>query len=146
MSEPGLGLAGIHHVGIVVEDVDAALAAHQAAVGGDVVVRAELPEHGVTAAAVRVGDSEIEFLAPLGENSSIQRFLDRRGPGLHHVAWRVHDIHASLSAARLAGLRLIDEHPRVGLHGSLVAFLHPAGMNGVLTELVHDDEGTHDGK
>lgn len=146
MIEPDLGLLRIHHIGIAVEDLDLALAEHHAAHAGDVIVRKELPEHGVSAAALRVGNTEIELLAPLGESPSLRRFLTRHGAGVHHVAWSVDDIDASMAAARVAGLRLIDEKPRVGLHGSLVAFLHPSGMNGVLTELVHDNKGAHHGQ
>ncbi len=138
MNTPDLGLCAIHHVGVVVADVDAAVADYLERVGGRVEVRAELPEQGVDAAAVRSGSGEIEFIAPLHEDSGIHRFLARRGPGLHHVAWSVMDIEASLAAASQAGLRLIDTSPRPGLHGSPVAFIHPASMQGVLTELIQD--------
>ena len=134
----GLGIRGVHHIGVVVEDIDAAVSHHLATMGGEVIHRETLPDRGVEAAAVKTGASEVEYIAPLSSDSSIGRFLASRGPGMHHVAWAVPDLTASLVAAREAGIRIIDPEPRIGLHGTPVAFLHPAGMNGVLTELVQE--------
>lgn len=134
----GLGMRSIHHVGIVVEDVDAAVAQHLDTLGGTVLHRATMEDRGVDAAAIQTGDSEVEYIAPLTADSAIGRFLASRGSGVHHIAWAVPDLAASLEAASAAGIRVIDPEPRIGLHGTPVAFLHPAGMNGVLTELVQE--------
>lgn len=128
----------IHHVGIAVHDLDAAVADHEERTGARLHVRRALPEQGVEAAAlVLPAGGEVELLTPLppGEGP-VGRFLERRGEGIHHVAYAVPDIQAALERCRQQGLRLVDETPRPGLHGSPVAFLHPAGMYGVLTELV----------
>jgi methylmalonyl-CoA/ethylmalonyl-CoA epimerase len=85
---------------------------------------------------LRVGDGEIELMAPLREDSPVGKFIAKRGPGLHHVAYGVADIGAALVAARETGLELIDAEPRIGLHGRRIAFVHPKSMGGVLTELV----------
>jgi methylmalonyl-CoA epimerase len=98
--------------------------------------RETIASQGVEAALLDVGASHIELLAPLGDDTPVGRFLSRRGPGLHHVAYRVDDVAAALDELRAAGLRLIDEAPRSGIRGSQVAFLHPSASAGVLTELV----------
>jgi methylmalonyl-CoA epimerase len=95
----------------------------------------------VDAALLDVGDGHVELLQPLGPDTAVGKFLARRGAGLHHVAYRVASIDDALAAARDAGLRLIDEHPRIGIRGSRVAFLHPASTGGVLTEIVQPAEG-----
>ena len=102
--------------------------------------RETVAEQGVDAALLDVGDGHVELLQPLGPETSVGKFLARRGPGLHHVAYRVADIDAALAALAAAGLRLIDETPRVGIRGSRVAFLHPASTGGVLTEIVQPAE------
>ena len=131
------GTLGIHHVGIAVRDLDEAVARYGTLVGGTVDHEAVVPEQGVHAVALRVGDGPlIELLAPTGEDTPVGRFLAKRGPGLHHVAYQVADIEATLATLRAAGVRLIDEAPRAGIRGSRVAFLHPAASGGVLTELV----------
>jgi methylmalonyl-CoA epimerase len=99
--------------------------------------RETVAEQGVEAALLDVGDSHVELLAPLGDDTPVGRFLAKRGPGLHHVAYRVDDVAATLETLRSAGVRLIDEAPRTGIRGSQVAFLHPSASSGVLTELVH---------
>jgi methylmalonyl-CoA epimerase len=97
-------------------------------------------EQGVDAALVDVGDGHVELLSPLGPETPVGKYLERRGPGLHHVAYAVDDIDAELDRLREAGLRLIDERPRVGIRNSRVAFLHPGALGGVLTELVEPAE------
>jgi methylmalonyl-CoA/ethylmalonyl-CoA epimerase len=126
----------IDHIGVAVADLDAAIATHRDRFGMPLVHRETLASQGVEAALLDVGDSHVELLAPLGEDTSVARFLARRGPGLHHVAYRVDDIAAALEELRAAGVRLIDEAPRTGIRGSRVAFVHPSASGGVLTELV----------
>jgi methylmalonyl-CoA epimerase len=129
-------LSTIDHVGVAVEDIDAALALYRDALGMPVVHRETVTEQGVDAVLLDVGDAHVELLQPLGPDTAVGKFLARRGPGLHHVAYRVADIEATLRQLSEAGLRLIDEQPRVGIRGSRVAFLHPGATNGVLTEIV----------
>ncbi|MEA2194643.1 MAG: methylmalonyl-CoA/ethylmalonyl-CoA epimerase, partial [Solirubrobacteraceae bacterium] len=98
--------------------------------------REVVEEQGVDAALLGVGGSHIELLAPLGPDTPVGRFLEKRGPGIHHVAYRVDDVAGALEELRRAGLRLIDEEPRTGIRGWLVGFVHPESTGGVLTELV----------
>jgi methylmalonyl-CoA epimerase len=128
--------ARIDHVGIAVADLDAAIALHRAAYGIPPAHRETVAEQGVEAVLLDVGENHVELLRPLAEDSPVGRFLARRGPGLHHVAYQVADIDAALARLREAGVRLIDEAPRTGIRGSRVAFLHPAATGSVLTELV----------
>jgi methylmalonyl-CoA epimerase len=130
----------IDHIGLAVADLDAAIELHTATYGMPLVHRETVTEQGVEAALLDVGESHVELLAPLGDDTPVGRFLASRGPGLHHVAYQVEDVHAALGAAREAGLRLIDETPRTGIRGTQVAFLHPATAGGVLTELVQPVE------
>ncbi|MDQ6835873.1 MAG: methylmalonyl-CoA epimerase [Actinomycetota bacterium] len=136
-------LSAIDHVGVAVPSIDAALALYRDALGMPLVHRETVDEQGVQAALLDVGDGHVELLEPLGPDTPVGKYLDRRGAGLHHVAYRVASVQDTLTAARAAGLRLIDEQPRVGIRGSRVAFLHPASTGGVLTEIVqvHDPEG-----
>lgn len=136
-------LGAIDHLGVAVEDVDSALALYQGQLGMPLVHRETVSSQGVDAALLDVGDGHVELLAPLGPDTPVGKFLARRGPGLHHIAYRVDDVAATLSALAAAGLRLIDETPRVGIRGSLVAFLHPASTGGVLTEIVQPATGGH---
>jgi methylmalonyl-CoA epimerase len=129
-------LSTIDHVGIAVEDIDAALALYRDALGMPLVHRETVESQGVDAALLDVGDGHIELLQPLSEDSPVGKFLARRGPGLHHVAYRVESVQETLDALAGAGLRLIDERPRTGIRGSQVAFVHPASTGGVLTEIV----------
>jgi methylmalonyl-CoA epimerase len=103
--------------------------------------RETVTEQGVDAALLDVGDSHVELLQPLGPDTPVGKFLARKGSGLHHVAYRVQDIEATLRALSEAGLRLIDETPRIGIRNSRVAFVHPASTGGVLTEIVQPAEG-----
>ncbi len=133
-------LSAIDHVGVAVEDIDAALALYRDVLGMPLVHRETVTEQGVDAVLLDVGDGHVELLQPLGPETAVGKFLARRGPGLHHVAYRVADIDATLRALSAAGLRLIDERPRIGIRGSRVAFLHPASSGGVLTEIVQPME------
>jgi methylmalonyl-CoA/ethylmalonyl-CoA epimerase len=126
----------IDHIGLAVADLDAAIELHTGPYGMPLVHRETVTEQGVEAVLLDVGDGHVELLAPLGEDTPVGRFLASRGPGLHHVAYRVDDVAVALRELRDAGLRLIDETPRIGIRGSRVAFLHPATAGGVLTELV----------
>lgn len=136
-------LGAIDHVGVAVQDVDAALALYRDSLGMPLVHRETVESQGVDAALLDIGDGHVELLAPLGPETPVGRFLATRGPGLHHVAYRVDDVRETLSALAAAGVRLIDESPRVGIRGSLVAFLHPASTGGVLTEIVQPAAGGH---
>jgi methylmalonyl-CoA/ethylmalonyl-CoA epimerase len=129
-------LSAVDHVGVAVESIDAALAIYQKALGMPLVHRETVSEQGVDAALLDVGVSHIELLQPLGPDTAVGKFLARRGPGLHHVAYRVESVQETLDALTAAGIRLIDERPRTGIRGSLVAFLHPSSTGGVLTEIV----------
>ena len=126
----------IDHVGVAVEDIDAALGLYRDALGMPLVHRETVAEQGVEAALLDIGDGHVELLAPLDPETPVGRFLSNRGPGLHHVAYRVEDVEQTLSALAAAGLRLIDERARAGIRGSRVAFVHPASTGGVLTEIV----------
>jgi methylmalonyl-CoA epimerase len=104
--------------------------------GAELVHRATNEKEGLEAAFLKVGDGEVELMAPLREDSPVGKFLAKRGPGLHHVAYAVADIDKALAGARASGVELIDSEPRIGMHGTRIAFLHPKSVGGVLTELV----------
>jgi methylmalonyl-CoA/ethylmalonyl-CoA epimerase len=129
-------LSAIDHVGVAVPSIDSALALYCDALGMPLVHRETVTEQGVDAALLDVGDGHIELLEPLDPDTAVGKYLSRRGPGLHHVAYRVVSVEKTLEACAAAGLRLIDETPRVGIRGSRVAFLHPSSTGGVLTEIV----------
>jgi methylmalonyl-CoA/ethylmalonyl-CoA epimerase len=129
-------LSAIDHVGVAVENIDAALDVYRDKLGMPLVHRETVTEQGVDAALLDVGDGHIELLQPLGPETAVGKFLSRRGPGLHHVAYRVASVQQTLDACAAAGMRLIDTQPRTGIRGSRVAFLHPAATGGVLTEIV----------
>jgi len=126
----------IDHIGVAVADLDAAVALHERTYGMPVVHRETLTGQGVEAVLLDVGENHVELLRPLAGDTPVGRFLARRGPGLHHVAYQVPDIDAALAWLREQGARLIDEAPRAGIRGSRVAFLHPSAAGGVLTEIV----------
>jgi methylmalonyl-CoA/ethylmalonyl-CoA epimerase len=126
----------IDHIGVAVEDLDEAVALYEGRLGMPVQHRETVEEQGVEAVLMGVGESHVELLRPLGGDTAVGRFLERSGPGLHHVAYGTDDIESALEAARAAGLRLIDERPRTGIRQSRVAFVHPKSTGGVLTELV----------
>ncbi len=117
-------------------DLDTAIALYRDGLGMPVGHRETVADQGVEAVLLEVGDAHVELLAPLGPDTSVGRFLQRRGPGLHHVAYRVESIEEVLSALAASGQRLIDERPRAGIRGSRVAFVHPESTGGVLTEIV----------
>jgi methylmalonyl-CoA epimerase len=129
-------LGRIDHVGVAVEDLDDAVRLYSERLGMPVQHRETVEEQGVEAVLLGVGESHVELLRPLGDDTAVGRFLERNGPGLHHVAYGTDDIESALDALRAAGLRLIDEHPRTGIRNSRVAFVHPRSTGGVLTELV----------
>jgi methylmalonyl-CoA/ethylmalonyl-CoA epimerase len=133
-------LSAIDHVGVAVENIDAALELYRDQLGMPLVHRETVTEQGVDAALLDVGDGHIELLQPLHPDTAVGRFLSRRGPGLHHVAYRVASVQETLDACFAAGIQLIDVHPRAGIRGSRVAFLHPAATGGVLTEIVQPAE------
>ena len=126
----------IDHVGVAVEDLDRALALYERTFGMPLVHRETVTEQGVEAVLLDVGDGHVELLAPLGPDTVVGRFVAKRGEGLHHVAYRVEDIDATLERLKEAGVELIDAEARVGIRQSRVAFLHPRSTGGVLTELV----------
>jgi methylmalonyl-CoA/ethylmalonyl-CoA epimerase len=127
---------GIHHLGVAVPDLDEAVNTYQRLFGAAVEHRATVEDQGVEAAAVLVGAGRVELLAPLGEETPVGRFLAKRGPGMHHVAYEVDDVRAELGRLERAGAELIDREPRQGLFGLEVAFVHPDAVHGVLTEVV----------
>jgi methylmalonyl-CoA epimerase len=130
----------IDHVGVAVEDLDAAIALYEGTYGMELVHRETVEEQGVEAVLLDVGENHVELLRPLGPDTPVGKFLSRKGAGLHHVAYQVTDIEAVLASLKDAGTRLIDEAPRTGIRASRVAFLHPAATGGVLTEIVQPAE------
>jgi methylmalonyl-CoA/ethylmalonyl-CoA epimerase len=126
----------IDHVGVAVSDLERASALYEGILGMPVVHRETVESQGVEAALVEIGDAHVELLRPLGPQTVIGRFIEKRGEGLHHVAYRVEDIDVTLARLKEAGVRLIDAEARIGIRGSRVAFLHPKATGGVLTELV----------
>ena len=136
-------LGRIDHIGVAVEDLDAAIALYERDFAIELVHRETVESQGVEAVLLDVGENHVELLSPLGEETPVGKFLAKRGPGLHHVAYQVADIDAALSSLRDAGMRLIDEEPRTGIRSSRVAFLHPRSTGGVLTEIVEPAKGAH---
>ena len=121
---------------MAVDDLDEALDTYTRLFGAELEHRATVPDQGVEAAAVLVGESRVELLAPTGEDTPVGKFLAARGPGMHHVAYEVDDVQAALTALVANGAALIDDQPREGLFGLEVAFLHPDSVHGVLAEVV----------
>ena len=128
--------ATLDHVGIAVSSLADALAFYRDTLGLEVEAPEEVASQGVRAHFIAVGESTLELLEATSSNSPVARFLSKRGPGMHHVALRVDDIVAALADLKARGIRLVDETPRPGAHGSLVAFLHPSSTHGVLVELI----------
>lgn len=126
----------IDHIGIAVSDLDQAVAFYRDNLDMAETYRETVSDLGVEAVLLEVGDSHVELLCPLSDDNGVARFLEKRGEGLHHVAYRTADIDEALEKARATGLRLIDEQPRTGIRKSRVAFLHPEATGGVLTEFV----------
>jgi methylmalonyl-CoA/ethylmalonyl-CoA epimerase len=126
----------IDHIGIATRQLNDATAVWRDVLGLTADSAEEIPEQGVRTVMLPIGESRIELLEATGPDSPIARFLDKRGPGIHHIAIRVDDINGELAKLKQKGVRLIDETPRVGAGGCLVAFVHPSSANGVLLELV----------
>ena len=126
----------IDHIGVAVEDLDTAIALYEQTFGMALVHRETVTEQGVEAVLLDVGENHVELLSPLGPDTPVGKFLAKKGPGLHHVAYQVTDISSALERLKADGVRLIDETPRTGIRGSKVAFLHPAASGSVLTEIV----------
>ena len=133
----------IDHVGVAVEEIDASLETYRDLFELQVAHREVVQEQGVEAVLLDVGENHVELLAPLGPDTPVGKFITKRGPGLHHVAYQVSDIDSTLAALGQAGLRLIDKQPRRGIGSSRVAFLHPKAAGGVLIELVQPAAGAH---
>ncbi|TAH36433.1 MAG: methylmalonyl-CoA epimerase [Planctomycetota bacterium] len=131
---------GIDHVAIAVEDLDAATALWRDALGLRVGVREVVADQGVEVQMLYAGETRIELMRPLSPDSPVGKFLAKRGPGLHHLALAVEDVGAALEGVKARGLRVIDEQPRAGAHGTRIAFLHPSAAGGVLAELVEGGE------
>jgi methylmalonyl-CoA epimerase len=126
----------LDHIGVAVAELEPAIDFYSGVFEMPLEHRETVAEQGVEAALLGVGDSHVELLAPLGADTPVGKFLEKRGAGIHHAAYRCQDIGTALERCRQQGLRLIDEQPRRGIRGSLVAFVHPASTGGVLTELV----------
>lgn len=134
-------LKKIYHLGYAVEDLEAASRFYRTHFGAEPGEPEEVPEQGIVATMFRVGESMIELVQPTRPDSPVAKFLAKRGEGFHHVAFAVDDLEAALSHLKGAGVELIDETPRIGAGGSRMAFVHPAGAFGVLTELVELPDG-----
>jgi len=131
----------IDHIGVAVEDLDAAIKLYERSFEMELVHRETVESQGVEAVLLDVGEGHIELLAPLGPDTPVGKFLAKKGPGIHHVAYSVEDIDKALEQAEAIGLKMIDETPRTGIRGSRVAFVHPAATGSVLTEIVQPAEG-----
>ena len=127
---------GVHHLGLAVTDLEEAIATYARLFGGTLEHRDVVPDQGVEAASVLVGSSRLELLAPLAQDTPVGRFIAKRGPGVHHVAYEVDDVRTALADLAAKGVELIDPTPRVGLFGLQVAFVHPDAVHGVLTEVI----------
>lgn len=126
----------IHHVGIAVEDLDEAVETYERFFGGRLEGRGEIAGQLVEAASVVLDEGRVELVAALDEDSTVARFIERRGPGMHHIAYEVDDVQSALDGLMREGARLIDQEPHEGLFGLQVAFVHPESVHGVLTEVV----------
>ena len=129
-------LGRIDHIGVATDDLDAAVALYEGTLGMPVAHRETVESQGVEAVLLSIGDGHVELLRPLGPDTPIGKYLDNRGPGLHHVAYAVDDIDSVLSKLKEAGIEMIDSQPRIGIRQSRVAFVHPRSTGGVLTEIV----------
>jgi len=129
----------LHHLGIAVDDLDAAILVYSDLFGATLEHRERVEDQGVEAASLRVGESRIELLQPLDPDTPVGRFLAKRGPGMHHVAFEVGDLATELERLKAHDVLLIDETPRRGMFGLQVAFVHPEATGGVLAEFVSDD-------
>ena len=126
----------IDHIGVAVEDLDSAIALYEQSFEMQLAHRETVESQGVEAVLLDVGDGHVELLRPLGPDTAVGKFVAKRGAGLHHVAYAVTDIDATLESLKAAGVELIDDEARVGIRNSRVAFLHPRSTGSVLTEIV----------
>jgi methylmalonyl-CoA/ethylmalonyl-CoA epimerase len=129
-------LLGVHHVALAVEDLDEALETYRRFFGAEVEVADRMEEQGVDAVYLRVGDGRVELVSPLGPDTPVGRFLEKRGPGMHHVAFEVDDVAGAVEELERRGASVIEPGPRPGLAGKQVAFVHPDSLHGVLAEVV----------
>jgi methylmalonyl-CoA/ethylmalonyl-CoA epimerase len=136
-------LGRIDHIGVATDDLDGAVALYEGTLGMPVAHRETVESQGVEAVLLDVGDGHVELLRPLGPDTPIGKYLERKGPGLHHVAYAVDDIEGVLGSLKEAGIELIDSEPRAGIRDSRVAFVHPRSTGGVLTEIVEPAEVSH---
>jgi methylmalonyl-CoA/ethylmalonyl-CoA epimerase len=134
-------LGRIDHIGVATEDLDGAIALYEDTLGMPVAHRETVESQGVEAVLLDVGEGHVELLRPLGPETPVGKYLEKKGPGLHHVAYAVDDIEGVLGALKEAGIELIDSEPRIGIRDSRVAFVHPRSTGGVLTEIVEPAEG-----
>jgi methylmalonyl-CoA/ethylmalonyl-CoA epimerase len=137
-SAPVLGR--IDHIGVATDDLDGAIALYEGALGMPVAHRETVESQGVEAVLLDVGEGHVELLRPLGPDTPVGKYLEKKGPGLHHVAYAVDDIEGVLGSLKDAGIEMIDSEPRVGIRDSRVAFVHPRSTGGVLTEIVEPAE------
>lgn len=135
------GVMGLHHVALAVKDLDEALKLWTNFTGATLDIRAVMKEQGVEAACVAWGEqpTQLELIAPLNIDSGVQKFIDKNGSGIHHLAFSVKDIKQAINSCQSANIRVINQVPRIGLHGTLVTFLHPKSLDGVLVELVEHE-------
>ena len=133
-------LGRIDHIGVATDDLDGAVALYEGTLGMPVAHRETVESQGVEAVLLDVGEGHVELLRPLGPDTPIGKYLERNGPGLHHVAYAVDDIEGVLGSLKEAGVELIDSEPRTGIRDSRVAFVHPRSTGGVLTEIVEPAE------
>ena len=133
----------IDHIGVAVENLDDAIKLYERSLDMELAHRETVESQGVEAVLLDVGEGHVELLAPLGPDTPVGKFIARKGPGIHHVAYAVEDIEAALEQVKAAGLRLIDEEPRTGIRRSRVAFLHPSATGSVLTEIVQPADEAH---
>jgi methylmalonyl-CoA/ethylmalonyl-CoA epimerase len=127
---------GVHHVCMAVDDLEGAVETYTRLFGAKLELRGQVDEQGVDAVYLRIGDGRVELVSPLAEDTPVGRFLERRGPGVHHVAFEVDDVHAAADELVAAGANVIDQEPRPGLGGKEVVFVHPETLGGVLAEVV----------
>jgi methylmalonyl-CoA/ethylmalonyl-CoA epimerase len=135
----------IDHIGVAVDDLKSAIELYESSFEMALAHRETVESQGVEAVLLDVGDGHVELLRPLGADTAVGKFIERKGPGLHHVAYAVEDIDSTLASLRDAGIELIDDEARTGIRESRVAFLHPRSTGGVLTEIVEPATGAHDG-
>jgi len=126
----------VHHVAFAVSDLDEAVGTYQRLFGAEVELRGRIDDQGVEAAYLRVGSGRVELMSALAEDSPVGRFIARRGPGMHHVAYEVPDVAAAVGELAAAGVDVIDLKPRTGLDGQAVSFVHPDSVHGVLVEVI----------